>query len=576
MAESSQFSTKQPADSIIQPCPYNENKDTPCDINGLKLAVITDSSRSAVCRTSRVERDTNSLLEKLPVSDHSKYKLVTKYDVILEAKAPILVANQDKKAHFHAELIPGEGACGGPDHHGLVLTPRGSETHDELKTATVYVNSSHPPYGIYAMSTGADDYIAKTMQVIAWFWMFIDTHAEEFIKTIEVEGKACGIRTDGQKPVKSLKGLVRIYRDDFFTLSLKLPVPKLSKKSSLYKVEQSYQGSEKTHSTATYSKTTKNGLLVKESFTADGNKVTKSYDDKGAYVQYEKETSGYGYTKKDVHETTKDPRQEVFLETGTLVIKRNGHDLDVAEKINRILELKRQLESGVDFLQELKSSIPKAGILVDANFEFLCGTIEAKWGLDNNAKSTTEYQWLTPKFQGELKLLICALAVEIGIGIDTVSPSILNWWGKKAWEIVLKVSCGFSGELSLKSSLLFDENSEFPTRDVEPGCSYQGDNGKEKQLLVNEVEIKPTFKAVAKVNVYGIGAEAQANLVGSFKSEAAVVMPFNVRYKAELDSGKLVCHYTHGLKKPSPPAEYDMWKKKVIEKGNYLYDGRTK
>jgi hypothetical protein len=549
------FSENQQAGSSVSSCPLKDKKEDPCDPDGLKIFFnYANESSSVECKLPRQRRDIKSYLSTLPVEDNDKYNLVNDYDCILEVIAEPTSSSAKDPGIVNAEPILGEGPC--DSHLGIDFTPKNIDSHDQLKAPETDVRHSGG-YQMWAKHSLVDTNLSHTMGFVGCFLMFDDTKEKEFIKEVEVTVKGCAVRHDGKQPNEAYLGLLRIYRNDEYALKFSMPSRyKKSKGGDTYKALDGGVSSESRSSASWRSQS------------------SKSYKD-GA-LDKEKTTTAGVFSKRETvkEEGEKDKIARSANEKG-LTLSRSGHELDFTKKFNDIVKFIDTVYDTIDFAKELKDSIPKAGISGDISIEFISGSVEAKWGYGNSDWDEDEYKWLVPKFTGTVSLTIFKASGEVKAGIETVSPSILNWWGKKAWEFELSLTIGFSADLSISTSIEYPSKENFPQQAVLSGCEYEGKNGQEQKVANIQSEVKPIFKGVAKVNVLGIGAEASIELEGSIKVDATVCWPFDVRYKGALEQGRLIVRYTVGAKEPSPPHEIKCWDKndKLIEE-NYLFGGK--
>lgn len=543
------FSASQQAGSVEASCPLQQNDD-PCDPDGIKLSFKGGGeSKSVECDLPRSQRDIAGYLSKLPVSDSEKYLLVNDYDCILEAIAE--PSSGKKPGIFSPEPIFGEGPC--DDHLGIDLTPKNTDSYDELKTALTNVTQCKG-YQMWSKTSLVDTNLSHTMGFIGLFLMFDDTKAEKYVKEVEVYYQGCGIRHDGKQPKKEFRGLLRIYRNDQY--AWKLSIPSRNKKGIGGSKSKDFSGNKESESRSY----------------AGGMETTKTYDAEGSLAK--EKTKGVGFFSNT--ESVKGEKPKATANEQGFVLTRSGHELDFTKKFNDILEIRDWGLNGIDLVKDIKDSIPKAGISGDISVEFLFGSLEANWGYSSGSKwDEQEYVWIEPKFAGTVSITIIKISGEVKAGIETISPSILNWWGRKAWEFELSITIGFGADLSIDASIERPSEEAFPTQDVIPGCEYQGKDGKEQKVISVQSTINPIFKGVAKVNLLGVGAEATIELDGGIEAHATVCWPFDVRYKGVLRAGRLLLRYTAGAKEPSPPHEIPCWdENENFIKENYLVGGK--
>jgi hypothetical protein len=549
------LSKDKKAGSATQSCPLEE-KSLECDYDGLKLS-FKEPAESASCNESRSKRDMSELVTKYASKDDNKFKKIHEYDTILEVLALPLTAGQTKKFHFQADAIVGQGPC--EQHKGMDIRVKNMDKDDTLTENKLNV-APGKNYLVYGKHTIGDTHLAKTKGIVSFFWMFIDTSSAQYIKEADFTLKSCGSRVDGEKPNSTIKGLIRVYRDDRFTLSFNWK----SKYQNGVGFKRSSDGK-----TETYTE-------------RSGSKLTSSYE--GGELKGLKEEN-HGMFKNSSYSLDENGDEEVSkgstkYNAKTFTIKRNGQELDVAQTVNKVLNIKDMVQDSVDFVKEIKDAIPQVGISGDVSVDFLFGTIEASWGLAKSNDSTKEYVWVEPDFKGSVKVTLIQIEASIKAGIQTASPAFLNWWGEKLWEFELSFSLGVSGSISLAGAInvvsgSIQSSSLLEEKAVIPGCEYKGNNGKEKQVILTEGEIKPICQGVAKVTIAGVGAEARMTLNGSIKVSAAIVWPFDIRYKGVLEEGQIVFTYEATNKRPSRPDPVKVWDKNDnLIKENYAFGGR--
>lgn len=552
------LSTTHKAGSATQECPLEE-KSLECDYDGLKLT-FSDPSEVASCSESRSFRDMTAIIEKYASKDDNKFKKIFEYDTILEVAVPPLTTGQTKKFSYLAEPIIGQGPC--DKHLGMDIRVKNMDSNDTLRSNKTNVTKFEPVF-VYGKYTDADQGFAKVNGIMGLFWMFVDTSAEKYIKEADFTLKSCSSRTDGKKPNGPLTGLVRVYRDDSFSLTFNL------------KSRYQYGAGAKKESGG------KSETYTKKA----GTKFSSSYENE--QLSGLKEES-HGFARNSTY--TLDENGNEVAPTGStkfnekiFTIKRNGHEIDASKIINKVLLIKDLVQDAVDIVKEIKDAIPKVGINGDVSLDFLFGSIEASWGLSKSADSTKEYVWVEPDFKGKIKLTLIQVEAKLIVGIETVSPAFLNWWGEPLWEFKLTISLGVNGSISISGqinvvsgSLESNGGVGFPENPVIPGCEYKGNGGKEKQVIVTEGVIKPVCEGIARVNIGGIFAEAKVSLKGAIKVSAAIVWPFDIRYKGVLEQGDVVFTYDAINKRPSKPDVMKVWdKNENLIKENYAFGGKV-
>lgn len=569
---SNMLSSESDAGSVKVVCKFSsEDKSLECDYNGLKLT-FDNPKNIAECKDTRSFRIAMSTLQKMASPDtkdvvmdmyqymnkpDKKYKKVFFYDTILEVAVPPLTTGLTKKFAFHAEAIKGQGPC--EKHLGMDILVKNMDSNDSLTKNLINTSDFKPQY-IYGKETEADTYKAKINGLMGFFWMFVDTAKDEYIKEIDFTVTSCGSRTDGKRPNVQFKGLIRVYRDDRFVLSFNV-------KSSL----KYSKGREK-----------KIGGSFEEYTTKAGTKQSVTYQD-GKISGLKEEV--HGFTRNKIYSL--DEKGNEVVEKGTpklnekiFTLTRNGNEVDASKIINRAFEIKDAVMNGIDFVKEIKDAIPEVGITGDISMDLLFGTITADWGLAKSADSTSEYVWIEPDFNGSVKITLVELSGTIKAGITTASPGFLDWWGEKAWEFEISIKVGIKGAVSISGNVQVISGDVSPGSSLKEvsvisGCEYKGNDGKEKEVLTNTGKIEPIAEGVAKINVYGVGAQARISLQGNVTITAVIIWPFNIKYGAKLAEGNVVMTYEADDRKPSQADPINVWQKNdSLIRENYAFGGR--
>lgn len=496
----------------------------------------------------------SQLVTKYAGKSDPKFKKIHEYDTILETLATPYSTSNTKRFFFSADIINGQGPC--QLHHHIDIRVKNMDDVDGLQR-NISNTVSGKKYLIYGKYSDAESHLTKNNSLIQCLWMFNDLATARYVKEADFTINSCGSRTDGEKPNGLIKGLIRVYRQDRFSMTFNW--------KSRFQNSAGFSA-DKNGIESTYSE--RNGAKLTSSY--DNGKLSGLKEDKQQLLKNKS-------LKLDENADEVEKKTSVKYNENILVIKNNGLEVDASKTVNKILHLKDLIQETVDFVKELKDAIPKAGIDGDVSVDFLTGSFEASWGLAKSADSTQEYVWLEPDFNGTVKVNIFEVEGSITAGIKTASPEFLNWWGKELWSFELSLSLGLKSSLAISCIIVCKagkvggvENS------VIPGCEYKGNKGKETQIVASEVEVKPICKGVAKVNLNGIGAEARMTLHGALKLSAAVVWPFDIRYKGELEPGVIECVYEATNKRPSKADPYTVWNKRPhLIKENYAFGGRT-
>lgn len=501
-----------------------------CDLNSLSL---TGGDKTVSCTVSLSKRDISSVLSKFCNSPDPKYQQISQFDLILEVVAPKPHKSTAKPLAISTAATMLD-VCNPNIHPFLQFNAVHGELHDELQGKVDAVMGM--PYQIYSRNGFGDMYISETFGLLGIFWMFENTLSKKYAKNIFLNAISCGKRDDGELPNKALRGLVRVYRDDDFSVEFKLP-PRLTKSKTASKFQDGSSSASSTDllSNNTYSKATESG---------------------GNTIQSSNSAGDWGYSNTN-------DEGESSLAENVLVVKANGTEIDVTKKINDFFALKKMIYDTVDVIKQIKDSAPQLGVSGDLNLDFFAGTISAKWGLGENKNNTGEYVFLEPQGKVTMDIVWLAVAGKITGGVISESPEVLNWCGVKAWDINLSLTIGFSAQFSTSTSFNFGCNAEE---------SYKK-NDKGETLIAQAVpSIKPTLKAILKVNVKGLGVEAGADFIGSFDFVCNLYWPFSLKYQRIRNKAYIAYYYTSAPGEPSPAGRLDLWEEAKSEPGEWALD----
>lgn len=552
------LSKNKSAGSTTQSCPANQNKTVPCDVEDLEL-VFTDSSgalHKAVANDSRTVRENALQPKDLPYLKDSKYIKVGLYDAVLEVIAPALStdATEVKKATVAANVNKPIGVCPKSEHPKIVMRNPRYEDNDGLKSSQSWTLQSVMPMDIYGRAMKVDDHVGK-FYLRDVFYFFEDSRSPSHIKEITVEANACGVRDDGKKPNKRLKGLIRVYREDKYTLEVS--IPSVVSKNASFKDERNVKG-ERTTTQARW---------------AGGPTETSKYGRNGDMTEYAESDAGLFYEENatldgNINEID---RQKDLKLSEFAKLTRNGRQLGGLDTINNIIKTRKTIIDGFSFIDELKKAVPQVGFGWSFKLDVLAGTIAGEWGIEAGSNhDTAEYKWVEP--YGQINMAMSLLKMELAafFGVECTSPAILNWFKRPAWEVVAKVELkiGLDCRIEKKIKLVGKDGANKVNKIGKEGSNNPDDM--EKVLWINNFNSTGEIYAQFKVTVTGYGMDAKAGVAASMSAEFTIVKPFKVRAKGKRNEAYLYAYFTHFKRKKSPPWKKTLCREKVILKERYI------
>jgi hypothetical protein len=467
------FSPDRKCDSATQSCPYQTNRTKPCDVDRLTLTDST-SKRHVLAKIPTARRPPLAAGADAPARVK---ELSQKYDVVLEVVGDFPTESPKPlekvvKLQIDAKY---EGNCPTKTHSLVTLTPLG-EAKPEEGPQTWHL-SSPAPVEILALS-GPGDKGGGPAKWLSPFWFFAND-----VKELEVVAESCGVRTSG-KPRTTLNGLVRVYRNDVFTLSCKVPAFKKWKgEKGGSKDLKGTRETKSSSSTETWGRTTseqssttsvnqKKGDSTTEQVVGgrDGAgyaRLSETSGTKGgqAYLaedeKYTERSGVPGLTSKGASVTQSDSTDEgqklVFaLEptelSPTVSLKRNGHEVDFTKFINDLINLHQRISKAWNDIQHW---VPKIGWSASFELSLLEGEISGEWGTKATDKWKSEsYCWVDRYYDIRFGVKVLSYKLEISFGVDFSIPSLLDWFGDaKLFEVVLKAAGAISGEASLSKTI---------------------------------------------------------------------------------------------------------------------------
>jgi hypothetical protein len=523
-----------------------------CDVDGLTLQCDDIQVSAQLPRSLRP----GSYQAPHPPKEKQKKSLTRAYDIILEVAATPVVdgqaggaGDQAKTAVLEVAAKPIEDgghkvepkkvtisydhvgeACPQIRHSAAILSPRGMEAHDSPQTPDMCAG----PVDIKAFGP------ALPMDSKAGRCTYLDMirffTAKASPKRIEVTAEGCGRREDDQPVKRKIKGLVIVHREETWGLKFKIP---------------------------------KTGIEYgRENFKRIGKKREKhqTVDTKTNVYRRGEGKSRYGYAKTVTEKRSWYGSQKIEQRTGkdkkkfkefdsNFQLERNGTPLGIGDLISNLIRLKRFIDDTQSLIEDFSEFVPKAGFFMDWELEFLIGYLSANWGHRPGVKYCDQhYHWLEKYGEISIDLVVLKGELEVAFGIEAVSPDILNWFGGKLYELVLKASCELKADITISGTFdLFGPDGRTQKK--------IGNSGTEKVLNSITGTVVPDVYIQATVTAFGVGVDARAGCEWGFEAQASLVMPLNVRAKIERRELQLYAYWTHAKRKPS-----QRWDKTLMEK----------
>ncbi|NQZ06096.1 MAG: hypothetical protein HRT35_02955 [Algicola sp.] len=535
-------STNKAGDDKLQCNQTTENTQVPCDVGGLKLEFIDSSGKtySAVAFNTLSNRSPEPPPPNVGFHITEQYKKAFEYDVILEAIAPAFRADDTdlKKATFRAAIENPIGTCPTNEHVLVAMQNTKTENRDGLQGRQTWLNSSIASMDIYGKALPIDNQTGK-FNLTDVLYIFQDTQAPKHVKDIYVTATSCGVRDDGQPPNKIIRGLIRVYREDKYVLEI--TVPSLMGKKSAYKEERNTKG-EKTLTQAKW---------------AGGNTTTEKWKN-GDLKEYGESDRDHFVTSTSTLDDSTDVQNS---QTDTKKLKkfakltRNGHELGVLNTINSIIKVREMIVNGVKFIDELKNSVPQVGFGWSFELDVLAGTITGEWGIQSGADfDSAEYKWIEPYGKINLDLALLKLKFEASFGVECKSADILNWFGRTAFEIIIKATVIITLDCTVKKTI-----------------QLVGNDQNEDVLWTNSFASKGEINAQFKVNVFGYGMDSKSGVIISITADFVVEKPFRVKATVERNEAYLYAYFAIG-KSTSERWKKVLCKKSTIMKDKYVID----
>lgn len=455
-----------PTNKPTQQCPVQSK---PCDVQKftVRAQVLGDDGKDRVLKTAKHLRG-QPISKKVP-KEVAAY--LNRYDLVID-----VVAGYPSKEDSSPDKVK---IMGYADYHGStcsrsehpLITLRGLNTIEELKKSPgglKWKAKQSEPQLFWARSLfwdtqQHDNKLGAIFDIITSLWP--GAHQ----KLIEVAAVGCGRRAPGGgQPLRELAALVRIFRNDTWSIVLKLPP--LGKYSHERAATRSLRTGEVERSSTTSSSTVfhRNQTSATQKTTSQGGVVTQrensgsqhnggqgsSYwnqrgqheDGKPFYHSKEQNTSGTGrelYSTKG-HQfewllPDKIKRPSGFM----LSLKRNGTEIDIAgikEILESIVKVAELIKEGFESLKRL----PQIGWKVTFSISVLEGSIEGTWGPKMiDAAVDDRYLPVQTSFNLKINVMLISVSVEVSFGVEAMALGtgvIIKLSGTIGCKVPLKIN----------------------------------------------------------------------------------------------------------------------------------------
>lgn len=522
------------------------DKDAPSDTpSETTLCNLISATLSDVTSKRTVKAVSSQPVEchvKLPTA---KRAAAGQYNMVLEVVSYVQLSNKgmskEKTAQIQAKL---EAAGGCPTHQSVlaVVTPLNSDRLDAVVKETTL------PVGTEALLTPAKYWppVDDPQGVFLFSEFFMSP--EKLVKELSFQFERCGVCETGT-PLARLSGLVRVYRDEQFELTVKLPPWKTK---NYFKREPEEEGASKDSST---------------DWNGRGSSVTIDAD---KHIQETSSTQKQGWVFKSEDKKTHDWEHDEVEESHeekidlTFTFSRNGVELETLTLVTQIVQnLRQTAEKFTEALLDLEESLPKLGVSYSVNVSFLVGTLTGTWGVrPQRAWDTPSGLWVDHYGELTLGLEIMKAEASIQFGVEASSPAILNWWGGKTFELIALVKASVTTALALKGTFAI----------WGPGGEEDG----ERTIATSSCNTDAEVYAHGKVSALGFTLEAQAGLETGLDCEAALVIPLDIKVDATLRKGVVYAFWrAPGKQRPSPRWEHTLWEKREWIKDRRLLSGKS-
>ncbi|WP_437669513.1 LysM peptidoglycan-binding domain-containing protein [Sorangium sp. So ce131] len=428
----------------------------PCDVQKLVVTATVLGAEPAVRRLmatrrlrgrpapSGVSQEVASLLRSYDLVIDTVAAYPSKEDAAPEEKVKI-----EGRAEYHG------GTCPEQEHPLLVLQPIGSV--EELKGALGGLSWNAPssePREFYARGVtwdfnqfGGD--FGLLFRFISQFFR------EDSGKLLNLEARSCGRRAAaGGTPLQSLNALVRIFRNDSWEISLKIPtIGKVSHEYSRTRdlatgtkrreTETEYSAGRHRGEISTKTKTAGDGTTTTrrtETSYAKGaaSSVTTGTKKSGAYF-HGKQQGANGEGREFRWSTSgKRPEGDGWSEEGDghgrllpkdkqlkkpssieLVVKCNDRKLKCIDEAEKILEAIKDLAETIEDALEALERLPQVGWKFTFSLSILAGSLKLSWGKEMIDDAVGDrYLPARTIYSLDAKLKIIDIEAEISFGFE--------------------------------------------------------------------------------------------------------------------------------------------------------------
>ncbi len=481
-----------------QTCPKNAQK--LCDVVRyfVKCTVLGEEKK---VRQLTAPKRVRGQPVKGQVSDEIR-ALLGAYDLIIDCVAAYPSKEKalpDEKVQIETSAAYVTGPCGTSEHPYIVL--KALTRCDELK-------STNGALGWKDDKSAMKEFYAQSMTFdqnnwggnIGFIFDWLSTMLPGFnLKLLQYEARSCGIADRTRSPNRNIVALVRLFRNDTWSVVIKLPpLGKLEH-------EQARSRNLATGATQTSSKTTTQGGFgyaknERETKTETENGQTKVESSNTQYrgnrgTQETSKSEGGNVTGK---RTSTDSIGREFQRTAdgsrpegdrwrqrqdgyarliperlqkpsgriTVSIKRNDREVNVAETIQKIAQALADVGETVKSALDALKRVPQAGWKVTVSLSLMEGSITGSWGpkmLDNPIDD--RYFPVAINFKLAIALTIIEIKVELSFGFDADIGL-----GNKA---VLKATGGFSCNVPLECVLASTHDEREVTLKPELKCEFK-------------------------------------------------------------------------------------------------------
>jgi hypothetical protein len=516
------FSPNKKAGSAAMSCQAAKPNHSPCN---LKLVSLKDA-------TGKVEVTADAkpappLPAALPAD---KQALASGHALVLEVLSAVKTSGQKfdpaKVAKITAKATYDGGPCAAQHaKNAITIEPANLEPTDPIKARTVcgatsadlsIVGHAHPMDNPSGLQRGI-------LQFISFFdW------SERYVKELTVAFHSCGMgQANPNGPLVIAVGLVRIYRDDVYELTLKGPA--IGKKKVLANNDW-----------ANYSNTSvlAPGGASKMAFGSG----TKESPTTTTITTTPNRVTGQPSVTMTTAPTKLDNNWQVSL-------KRNGVPLEMVDMFQSLIKkLVEQANGVLNLIDEIKSAIPKVGVWIDCSVSFMETELTLAWGRRRASAgwNSSRYQWLESYLDGRVKITFITFGWSLKAGFEASSSSIIDWFIKrKAFElraiflVTVTASVAVDAKLNLRGADLPEENGE-----IEPVS------------LTGKVEVKAGGEI--KVNIAGIAlVDAAVGVKLAATLKAGLKVPFDIEIDGKWGKTTFYAKFCSGSH-ISPEVEQDL------------------